>query len=157
MYQYGLAVAEDEQQAIRWYELAANQDSLEAIRRLIALYRLRGDKDSLQQVIRWSERAVKIGDTQTQNDYAWLLATSEFADIRNGTLALKHAQAVVAREKRPAYIDTLAAAYAEIGDFMTAIATQEDALESLDDADQGLRREFQQHLDTYQRQEPWRE
>ena len=54
-------------------------------------------------------------------------------------------------------LDTLAAAYAESGDFDKAVATQRDALAALGKDDHALHDAFEQHLDHYLKQQPWRE
>ena len=54
-------------------------------------------------------------------------------------------------------LDTLAAAYAELGDFANAIATQEAALELLDDAQRDLKAELENRLAVYQAGQAWRE
>ncbi len=54
-------------------------------------------------------------------------------------------------------LDTLAAAYAESGDFERAVATQRDAIAALGKDEQRLRKAFEQHLDHYLKREPWRE
>ena len=103
------------------------------------------------------KKAVAQGSSQAHNDYAWLLATSKWADLRNGTLAIRHAQQALEHQSNPAYLDTLAAAYAENGQFAEAIATQLQALQLLTEQDLDLRTELENHLNWYERSEPWRE
>jgi arylsulfatase A-like enzyme len=64
------------------------------------------------------------------NDYAYALATSPADEIRNGPRALELAKRAVARTRgeRPSLLDTLAAAYAEVGDFENAVASSRRAL-----------------------------
>ena len=64
------------------------------------------------------------------NQTAWVLATCPDASIRNGTEALALAQRVVkaSRGKDPSILDTLAAAYAEVGRFSEAAQTARQAL-----------------------------
>src|SRR5207253_6963199 len=66
-----------------------------------------------------------------QNNLAWLLATAADSRLRNGNRAVKLAeQAVVATEGNdPVFLHTLAAAYAENGEFIKAVAAAKDALE----------------------------
>ena len=67
------------------------------------------------------------------NNYAWLLATSPVADVRDGALAVALMEEVLASHEREfAWVDTLAAAYAEAGDFARAVEVQDEALSMLD-------------------------
>jgi len=63
------------------------------------------------------------------NNLAWLLATHADESVRNGAEAVRLAQRAVelTRGEQPAFLGTLAAAYAESGRFAEAIATGEKA------------------------------
>lgn len=79
------------------------------------------------------EQAISI-DTQIKsvhNKLAWLLATSPDEKIRNGKKALIHARIACEQtgNKNPSYLDTLAAAFAETGDFANALLTQKQAID----------------------------
>ena len=64
------------------------------------------------------------------NALVWTLATSVNSAIRDGSNAVVFAEKAVAATSRkiPASLDTLAAAYAEAGQFEKAIATQQEAI-----------------------------
>ena len=64
------------------------------------------------------------------NSLAWILATDKDEKVRNGVAALKWAQTAVQGKYRndPEYLDTLAAAYAENGQFATAVRLVRQAL-----------------------------
>jgi len=71
--------------------------------------------------------------TDLANDYAYLLATAPDATIRDGRESLRIALEVTrsTNSANPAHLDTLAAAYAENGEFGKAIETQRQAIELL--------------------------
>lgn len=64
------------------------------------------------------------------NERAWIEATCPDRRYRNGQKAIEDAKFAVrfGRLYRPGYLDTLAAAYAEVGDFDSAIKTEEQAI-----------------------------
>jgi len=98
--------------------------------------------------------------TAALNNKAWLLATSEDEGLRDGALAVEAALAAVAEEDNASYRDTLAAAYAETGDFVRAAEEQEKALALLEaegPVPPVLREEMQARLDMFRRGEPYRE
>ena len=157
LYEHGLGVGSDLNQAQAWFKRGAHHGSLEAQLRLVGLLTREDSIASRKEALYWSGEAAKSGLPRAQNDYAWLLATSKFADIRNGTLAVVEASKAVAQDPRPAFLDTLAAAYAETGDFQKAVATQEQALTAAAESDEALRHDLEGRLQLYQRSQPWRE
>jgi tetratricopeptide (TPR) repeat protein len=94
------------------------------------------------------------------NARAWLRATCKDAAFRNGPLALEDAKRVAAVEKIPAVIDTLAAAYAEVGDFDSAVGCEGLAIAaikpSMQDADKE-RSVLEKRLASFKQHRPWRE
>jgi tetratricopeptide (TPR) repeat protein len=101
--------------------------------------------------------AADLGNHRAQNDLAWRLATSKDDKIRDGKTALKYAlKAVESSQRRLAsYLDTLAAAYAEVGDFAKAIAVEEEALGV--PAAQWEQEGIQSHLELFKAGKPFRE
>jgi Tfp pilus assembly protein PilF len=91
------------------------------------------------------------------SDRAWFRATCPNASFRNGQQAVKDAKAAcsIMIWKDEHMIDTLAAAYAEIGDFNSAVQYASQALAvkgiSADNA-----KSFQQHLALFQQRKPIR-
>ncbi len=78
----------------------------------------------------WREALKEEPDNlQVLNNLAWLLATSPDASIRNGKEAVELAEHAVqiTSAKEPSILGTLAAAYAETGDFGKAIEAQRQA------------------------------
>jgi tetratricopeptide (TPR) repeat protein len=91
------------------------------------------------------------------NNLAWVLATSPVDELRNGQRAVKLATqaAELTGYQVPHILSTLAAAYAETGDYQTAIKWSQKAVE-LGKDDPALA-ELQQELASYQAGKPVRE
>lgn len=157
MLQFGVGSEKDVAAAKRWYEQAARAGMVDAQLRLANLLQQSDTKAERLGAAYWREMAAASGTPQAHNDYAWMLATSKIDSVRNGTLALDQAQKAVALEASAVYLDTLAAAYAEVGNFEQAVAVQEQALSALTDEQKDLRTELEQRLAQYQRSQPWRE
>ena len=70
------------------------------------------------------------GGAEALNDVAWFLATCPSSSVRDGTNAVACAEKSVAAtgRKNLSYLDTLAAAYAEAGQFAKAISIIKEAL-----------------------------
>jgi tetratricopeptide (TPR) repeat protein len=92
-----------------------------------------------------------------QNSSAWFLATCPDVTWRNGALAVIQARKAcdLTRWNNPQVLDTLAAAYAETGDFEQAMKYANEALKRLPDSDPD-RPVLTKHLAAFRRQEPWR-
>jgi tetratricopeptide (TPR) repeat protein len=90
------------------------------------------------------------------NGLAWLLASCPIPELRDGSNAVLLAETAVSRTSRkdPGCLDTLAAAYAEIGDFAKAVSVQEEAKAS--NKDLGLTGELTAHLNVYKSGAPLR-
>lgn len=104
------------------------------------------------------EQAIKLkaDDSELENNFAWVLCTSPDAKLRDGKRALVLAkQAAEATKYKAAYIlSTLAAAYAETGDFNSAIKWSTKAVEAGEKAD---KEELSKELASYKEKKPWRE
>ncbi len=90
------------------------------------------------------------------NNKAWLLATCPDDALRNGELAVEHGTkaCLFTHYANPAYIDTLAAAYAEAGDFDSAVKWQKEAIR-LDNGTFAV--DFQKRLRLFEAGKPYRE
>ncbi len=93
------------------------------------------------------------------NSRAWQLATCPDAKFRDGKRSVE--MATKANEKFgwkiPGHINTLAAAYAEIGQFDEALKWQKKALELLDTKDIDQRTAMQERIELYRGGRPFRE
>ena len=154
LYETGTGVAQNLATAQAWYEQGANAGVMSAQLRLVYLLLNQGESTA---ALPWLAQAAEAENPIAHNDYAWLLATNPDDTIRDGALALSYAQRAVAKVQTPAYLDTLAAAYAELGQFAEAVATQEQAIALVDDAQSELAAELQGHLLAYRDGKPWRE
>ncbi len=90
------------------------------------------------------------------NNMAWLLATSPDEKIRNGTRSIELAKKAceLSEYKQAHILSTLAAGYAETGDFKTAIEWSQKAVEL---SEEGIDDQLKQELKSYQAKKPWRE
>lgn len=88
---------------------------------------------------------------------AWLRATCPNASFRNGQEAVSDAKAAcnLSSWRKPDYIDTLAAAHAEAGDFDAAVKFEEKAIAHYHDAD--AIKGAQQRLALYREHRPYRD
>lgn len=105
------------------------------------------------------EAALKTqpNDSMLLNNLAWLLATSPDDDVRDGPRAIELAtRASDVTEYKEAFIlSTLAAAYAENGDFEEAEKWSQKAVELNDNENQA--EQLTEELESYQARKPWRE
>jgi len=94
----------------------------------------------------------------TANMLAWALATAPNPELRDGSRAVGLAeQACIATEWKLDYmIDTLAAAYAEAGQFEEAKRYQQQVLDMMSQEPSESRRDRQARLKLYQSGEPYR-
>ncbi|RJP76876.1 MAG: tetratricopeptide repeat protein [Desulfobacteraceae bacterium] len=95
---------------------------------------------------------------EAMNNLAWLLSTCPDPQYRDGKQAIKIAKKGNDLNPGAYMLDTLAAAYAENGNFKTAIEMQEEAIRILEKQGKlNLIRELENHLSAYKREEAWRE
>jgi TPR repeat protein len=96
-----------------------------------------------------------------KNVFAWSLAVTEDGALRDAAVAVTVMQSVLESpaNRKPAYLDTLAAAYAALGQFDEAVATQLAALEALEEDDRpaAIRRAMAARLEQYRTGIPYRE
>ncbi len=141
--------------ASTYYARAAELNYVPAMLRLSELAQATGDTAT---TIRYLNQAVRAGATAANNELAWLLATNNDVELRDGAAALTHALRAVTNLRSSATLDTLAAAYAEATQFDAAIRTQEEALNLLNTEANGERYidEYNRRLAAYKARRPWR-
>ena len=105
-----------------------------------------------------SKRPARLNadDSGVLNNLAWVLATSPEESLRDGKRAIELAKRAcdVTEYKQPHILSTLAAGYAEMGDFATAVEWSKKALEL---GDETQKAELAKELESYQSSKPWRE
>ena len=158
LYESGRGVARDTARARALYLEAAQQGDADAELKIASLCLARGDEASTREALRWLRAAADQDDPNAQNGLAWVLATTKHDALRNGAAAIAAAEQAVAAARSAATLDTLAAAYAEAGEFDRARDLERDALAALDRAhEHELSREFEARLAAYSARRPWRE
>lgn len=108
------------------------------------------------------EQALKLQpeDTSVLNNYAWVLATSPDEQVRDGQKAIELATLAseLTEYQAPHILSTLAAAYAEEGNFEEARKWSQKSIESDAEHNGGeLADALQKELASYQEEKPWRE
>jgi tetratricopeptide (TPR) repeat protein len=120
------------------------------------------------EAIAYFEKALKLEakDDGILNNLAWVLATSPDAKLRNGRRAIELATEAckLTEYKLPHILSTLAAAYAETGDFAAAIKWSTKAVELADKAkgksgegDEETKQALKKELENYKAKKPTRE
>ena len=125
---------------------------------------LRGRGDSYLNIAKHAEaiadyeRALKLDahDSGLLNNFAWVLCTSTSDKLRDGKRAIKMATEAceLTDYKAPHILSTLGAAYAETGDFDTAIKWVEKGLEMAKEKDKDS---LAKELENYKQKKPVRE
>ena len=126
----------------------------------------RGKATALILLERWAEarqsledslRTVVPRDGQLAHLLARLLVSAPDAAARNGSLALEMAMWVYEVQKKTVIGETIAMAWAEIGEFERAVAIQQKMVETVEAAgDERLVVVMRERLDAYKAKQPWR-
>jgi Flp pilus assembly protein TadD len=117
-------------------------------------------KGEFGQAIADNNKAIHLdpANADAYNSLGWLLATCPVESIRDGHQAVEAAQKAceLSGWKKWTFIDTLAAAFAEAGDFDQATKYQQQAM-SMDGLAAKDRAETQRKMDLFQQHKPYHE
>ena len=116
--------------------------------------------NDINEVIRLTPDDVEaqMAKASMLNNKAWFLATTSNTNVRNGREAVRAALEAITLINIPGFRDTLAAAYAEVGQFDAAVTEMELVIEMLRAAgEQSEVAGAQSRLDLYRRGQPYRE
>lgn len=159
LYLRGRGVEADAARALAAFGRAAATGNTEALFHLGYLYTVGdGVERDCGKALAIFE-AIGGDDSAAQGNVAWILSTCPDAQFRDGSRALRIAENLVKEGARrdPGVLDTLAAAYAESGNFGQAARIQEEAIALL--RGRGLDSEiadFAARLQAYRDKQPWR-
>ncbi len=146
--------------ALKWFKLAAREGDTEAEFFIGVIYlgnkEHKGDQAS---AMNWFKKAAAAGHKMAINNLAWLYATSTNKSLRNGKQGILIMRPLVEKEPNSSvFLDTLAAAYAEVEDFPKAIEVQQQAIDNLPTKLQpSVRQGYLDRLEVYKDGKPWRE
>jgi len=132
-------------------------------------YRMRGDcylaiKDYTKAISDF-EKALELAPKDQEersgilNNLSWTLSTSLTDDVRDGKRALELGLEAceLTEYKKPHILSTLAAAYAETGEFDKAVEWAVKAVELGTESDEPQLEQLKEELESYRKKLPWRE
>ncbi len=160
--QYQLAellLEDDTATGLEWLNKAAEQGHAGANLRLGGLYQLGRyvESDHARAVVHYAA-AANGGDLVARNNWAWLLATSPDDAVRDGAKAVSLSRPIAVLYDHWTYLDTLAAAYAEVGAFANAVRTARRAIAIAEgDAPAETMLQLEARLRLFEAQRPYRE
>lgn len=152
---YHALCAKDYQEAKRYLEPAHQSDPKDdwtlycLAETCFELGDYRGSKAHLVRLSEVSKNADFL------NRAAWALATATVDELRDGRAALMAARSAceIVSYQTPEYLDTLAAAYAEAGDYLSAVKAVESALQHGGEH----AGEYARHAAEFRAGRPWRD
>jgi len=119
-------------------------------------------KGRLEEAVVQYQKTIEIkpDDAAARDNLAWILATSQNAELRNGARAVELAQKAdeLAGGDNPVILGTLAAAYAEVGSFPKAVEASQKAIQLAESqGNSRLAGTLQERLKSYQAGQPLRD
>lgn len=155
---YGQGCEIDNKKAIEWLTLAAKADYPHAQLLLgRVLFRVDGDKDRLDKAVFWLDKAAGRDFAPAKVELAWLLSTQSDARYRDADRALALIEPVYQDyPDQPTAFDTLAAVYANLGDFKAAVKFGKKAIRAAKKLKWNIE-PMQRRLAMYEKRQPWRE
>ena len=117
-------------------------------------------KAEYDQAVRDFAKAIELNpdSVRAYNSLAWILATCPESQIRDGAEAVRLAERAcgLGNNRVPALLDTLAAAYAETGQYDQAIKTAEGAVQLAKAAkDEELTEKILRRIELYKGRQPY--
>jgi TPR repeat protein len=150
-YEQGMGLVRDPEQALVSYHEAAVQGHAPSQNALGYLYRRgEGVAQDFVEAAKWYQLAADQGDISATNRLAWLLAGCPIPGVCNGQHALELARVAVAAERSNTNLDSMAAAYARLGEFDRAIRVINEIVATGGD---GLR--YRHRLSRYRQGKPF--
>ncbi len=145
-------------QAISLLTEAAEQQHALSSLKLASMYE-NGEhvEQSIDTAIKLYEQASNLGNLQARNKLAWLFATSSSEQIRDGSKALTLARPMAYLFDTWPYLETLAAALAETGNYSNAVTVQEKAIERAEnETNPDILAQLNHRLDLYKAEKAFR-
>ncbi|MCA9123551.1 MAG: hypothetical protein H6822_19155 [Planctomycetaceae bacterium] len=141
----------DEEMGDQQSEVAANRSAYDEYTGFVEEGRYNEALESLNSALETDPENAFL-----HNNKAWLLATCPDDALRDGAGAIEHGTKAcdLTNWRNFAYVDTVAAAYAEAGDFESAVKWQEEAI---DLGDSYYAQDLRRRLRLYKANKPYRE
>ena len=159
LYRLGLVQIDEGKfdEAVITFQQAADEGSQFAKVQLGRMYENgKGVLKSTVEADKWLRKLTESKHAQSLNQAAWKLATSEDETQRSGKWAVALAERAVelTERKNSGILDTLAASFAEAGQFKKAISTQKEAIFLLTNEQE--KKDFNARLKLYESNTPCR-
>jgi TPR repeat protein len=129
MYLQGMGVPKNTTEAAKWMRKAADQGLPEGEFGLGVIYANGyGVFPDDAEAVKWYRKAADQGHLDALSNLAGLLATSKQSGVRNVQEAIALATKAVAAQNNSIYLDTLATAYFEAGQYQKAVDAERKAV-----------------------------